>query len=116
MSQEEIEHQQYIEALENSYSLSKEIIAQRERDRRANRGREQREETSMRVMDPTMARARAEARDGARARDRSASWSSCGTGLGDASGQDSDGDYLSAVEIAPYHGKSILTSSAENKR
>ena len=30
MSHEDIEHQQYIEALENSYSLSKEITAQRE--------------------------------------------------------------------------------------
>ena len=67
----------------------------------------------MRAMDPSIVRARAETRDGARARDRSASLSSCGTGMGDASGQDSDGDYLSAVDIAPYHGKSILTSQAE---
>ena len=57
----------------------------------------------MRAMDPSIVRARAETRDGARARDRSASLSSCGTGLGDASGQDYDGDYLSAVDIAPYH-------------
>merc|ERR1711873_82351 len=64
-------------------------------------------------MDTAMTRSRAEARDGVRARERSASWSSCGTGLGDESGHDSDGDYLSAVEIAPYHGKSILTPQAE---
>ena len=114
MSQEEIEDQQYLEALESSHSLAKEIIAKRERERRANRRREQGEENfplsaSTRVMNTVMTRSRAESVDGARARHCLASLSSCGTGLGDESGHDTDGDYQSAEELAPYHGKSILT-------
>ena len=98
MSQEEIEDQQYLEALESSHALAKEIEARRGRERRENWRREQGEENfplsaSTRVMNTVMTRSRAESVDGARARERSASWSSCGTGLGDESGHDTDGDY-----------------------
>merc|ERR1711867_88902 len=67
--------------------------------------------TTLRAMDQS--RARTEVRDGTRARDRSAFLSSSGTGIGDASGYDSDGEYLSFTDTALHHGRSILTSQSD---